>query len=75
MTQPTLADLRAWDMRRESTDKAYCPLCQCTKSGKTDVENSRTEACDDYDCRCHDGGEAHDYGQPCECRECGEEPK
>lgn len=32
---------------------AWCPSCECSKSGDREEPNPRTEACTDGTCPCH----------------------
>lgn len=34
--------------------EAYCPRCNCNRSGSATEHNYKTEACDDDNCPCHD---------------------
>jgi NADH:ubiquinone oxidoreductase subunit E len=53
--------LRTYDLiqiaRTGNYQLAYCQLCRCTKSGGEDIPNRPNDACEDGECRCHDGWE------------------
>ena len=56
---PQIDQLRTYDLteirRTGEYGLAYCPRCECSKSGDAETPNRPTDACSNETCPCHDG--------------------